>query len=454
MLLFFTLLLGVVTVHAARPQHASNFPVSAEDAAKYDCGPACWQILQETNAGDLAIFDMPFDYDFYETAKNFSVSKPGDLLKLKPIPADNLTVPIGTAVYKIQYMSLDLDNKTTVPATAFIAVPFVRGRDPFNVIAYAHGTTGMFRGCAPSTSSFFFDYDSWTPLIHAGYAVVATDYAGLGNNQTAHKYISSAAQANDVLYSVIAARKAFPLDLSKKWASIGHSQGGGASWKLSEHTKVQDDKAGYLGGVSIAPITYIYDAFIHGLEKLESLPEDEVQSFLIITLLPSLFFAVKAVFPDYTAPFLSETMKKRIKLGEVAQLCDNALSGLVGDLGLSQLLGSTHPSKDTDFKEFQKLNAPAQGAKTSKPLLVIQGEGDTIVFADITETAYNNSVSAGNMLQLSLYPALDHTAVVGASAPEWLAFLEGLFNGQTIKRSAIEKKVAFDIDNASKPPDV
>lgn len=82
---------------------------------------------------------------------------------------------------------------------------------------------------------------------------MATDYAGLGNGEIEHQYIASAANANDndVYWSVAAARKAFSNALTREWVSIGHSQGGGAVYKLSEDELVQDNSSGYLGGVSV-----------------------------------------------------------------------------------------------------------------------------------------------------------------------------------------------------------
>ena len=192
-----TLFAVVVSAHAST--QASNFAVSAKTAERYSCGHVCQTTLNKTNAADLEIFDTRFDFDFYATATNFSSSSsPGSLLKLKPLNGTALTVPAGVSVYKFQYTSQDI-NGTTVPATGFIAFPFVRHKaHPFKLVAFAHGTSGIFHGCAPSTSSFLYDYDSWTPLLLSGYAIVATDYAGLGNDMVKHRYIASATNANDV----------------------------------------------------------------------------------------------------------------------------------------------------------------------------------------------------------------------------------------------------------------
>lgn len=127
--LFFT----AATVYAGTLNQASNFPVSPEVAAQYGCGRACQRYLNQTNAMDLEDFDIPFDFDFYATANNFSGSKPGDVLKLFPVDPKLMQVPGGIATYKIQYTSVDLDN-SIVPATAFIAFPFVCQSDPFKLV--------------------------------------------------------------------------------------------------------------------------------------------------------------------------------------------------------------------------------------------------------------------------------------------------------------------------------
>jgi hypothetical protein len=128
-----------------------------------------------------------------------------------------------------------------------------RHKDPFKLVAFAHGTTGVFRGCAPSTASYLYDYNIWTPLLSVGYAVVATNYVGLRNGMSKHKYIASAANTIVVYWSIAAALKAFPNDLTRECASIGHSQSGGTMYKVSEHELVREDSGGYLGDVSVAP---------------------------------------------------------------------------------------------------------------------------------------------------------------------------------------------------------
>ncbi|KAI2895993.1 hypothetical protein CBS63078_8332 [Aspergillus niger] len=311
--------------------------------------------------------------------------------------------------------------------------------------------SGVFRGCAPSTSSDFYDYNTWIPLLFAGYAVVGTDYAGLGNNYTSHKYIAAKANAHDVYWSAIAAKKAFPHDLTVQWASIGHSQGGGASWKLLEQKEVQTEESGYLGGVAVAPNTHIFDAVIETLSMTEGFSGNLLQDYGSTSYIASLYFALRAVFHNYTAPFLSDLAKRRIELGERAQLCATALPAVLHDLNSSEIISSDPSAGLSTVKEFQDLNAPAQGDRTSRPLLVIVGGNDTTVYPSITERAYRRSCETGNLLRFSMYPELEHSAVFGASVPEWLEFIDGLFRGQELSKCSFGTMRPFDSPHARRP---
>ncbi|KAJ4044418.1 hypothetical protein NW756_004752 [Fusarium oxysporum] len=126
---------------------ASNFNISSEIAQSYVCNETCQQVLAIANAADLETLGTAFDFDFYATADNFSTSKPGDLLKLAAIDSSHLDVPAGMTSFRFQYTSRDLDE-SPVPSTGFIAFPFAKltqGRK-FSLVAYAHGTIGVFRG--------------------------------------------------------------------------------------------------------------------------------------------------------------------------------------------------------------------------------------------------------------------------------------------------------------------
>lgn len=416
--------ISVLLALGASARQNSNFNITPEYAASHDCGSKCQQILDLTNKADLDSVGHDFSFDFFATAANFSTAtQPGDVLKVEALNVSNLDVDSGTTVYRIQYASKDLDGET-VPATGFIAFPYTPhfaggsagNGTRYKLAAYAHGTIGLFEGCAPSNSPNLYDYNTWKAAVQRGYAVVATDYAGLGNNFTSHKYLTLPAQVHDVYYSVVAARKIFGEALTGEWVSFGHSQGGGTVWKLAESEYVRND-ARYLGTVALAPATYIIDML---MGKYSEVDFSGYLSFLPI--------AAERALPGYNASFLSDVMRKRIELATKAQLCIAGMLALPADLNKTQLVSPDGLAKDKDrLHEWQKMLSPAQGDRSPAPVLVVQGLNDTSVLPNTTVQAWDAACGFGNEVHLRLYPGQEHSPLMEAAAPEWLGWLDELF---------------------------
>lgn len=158
--------------------------------------------------------------DIYRAPSNSSNLPAGSLLKLEVYTNTSLyTLPPQTALSRILYQTRNF-NGTLVPASAFILWPYAPRTQPdctYQVVAWAHGTTGIFPECAPSHSkSLTYQFTAPYPLVLQGYVVVAPDYAGLGPSRTAggdpiiHQLYASQAAADDLFYAVEAARSAFP----------------------------------------------------------------------------------------------------------------------------------------------------------------------------------------------------------------------------------------------------
>lgn len=446
-----------------RPNDKSLDGIKLSD---YDCGDACKTFVQAGIDSDRSTIygEVPFDEDFYATSKKFSpkTSKPGDLLK-KQAYVNSTTdwlLPMGATLYRIQYVSVGQDNKV-VPATAFVVLPFAKRIDkkPFSVVAFAHGTIGTFYGCAPSTSFNLYDYQTWEQLYLSGYAVVGTDYAGLGNNYTSHHYLANTLEANDVYYSVIAAKKAFGKLLGTKWASTGHSQGGGAVWGLVESDLVtykapcnRETPLEFVGGVSISPATRIADfgKFFGAENATEAL----------CGYAPFIYEALEASKPGSAAGLLTPTMMKRIALGQKIGACFEAggllgadlceADGLAGVYNDVSALTKGSPALDA----FQKMYGSGLGKQAQAPMLVVQSTGDHTVPYNVTVTAAKTTCKAGGgyPVELSLYPVIDHSTTPGASSPEWLDWLRGRFEGKPHARHCeIRDYDAVDADAAFAP---
>ncbi|KAG7388742.1 hypothetical protein PHYBOEH_007756 [Phytophthora boehmeriae] len=471
----------LASAHSVAAKQASNFDVSAATAESYQCGPSCQEVLKTTNAADLQTVGADFDWDFYAVADNFSTAKPGDLLKLKPVNPTNLTTISGVSVYRIQYVSEDL-NGTYLPVSGYIALPFsLPDSGAFPLVAWAHGTIGAYHGCAISNGPNLFDYHSWSLLSESGYAIVGTDYAGLGTYGTDHKYCAFPAHAKDLYYSVTAARQAFGSVLSAEWMSVGHSQGGGAVWKLAEdvdtiaaaqcssrtqsqnqeqdtrQTECRSEADHYLGTVALAPATKIWDMVQLAAKQL--LSSSNVHSSSGASLLPMIDIAIKRVFPEYNSTILGDTLKARMGLADEAQLCASALLGLTLDLDVADMTSlSTSGMSASDVmlaEQFQNTTAPANGVAAHGPILVVQGVNDTAILAETTEQAYESACSDGSEVHLNLYPKQDHSGVLTAAAPDWLKWMSDRFAGKAAAgQCSKQTKQAFDYEFVRAVPEV
>ncbi|OAQ65491.1 prolyl aminopeptidase (secreted protein) [Pochonia chlamydosporia 170] len=452
-IVYFSALVATIIAPPVSAIQVANFPVTKDLAESYGCGEDCQKVLNKTLAIDISTVGRDFDVDFYSTAANFTHSKAGDLLKLTPLDPNSLDDRAGTTVYRMQYSSKDLDG-STVPATGFIAFPYTasfkqrggdtRHHDKYRVVAVAHGTIGTQYGCAPSNGPGLFDYDTWKPLLERGYAVVATDYAGLGNNYTSHKYLSFRAQASDLYYSVVAARQAFGGSLTKDWMSIGYSYGGGAAWKLAESQYVKNDE-NYLGTVAVGPVISL-DMVLDKNAKRDMLSH-----------LPLVAPAIKAAIPSYKENMLSDKMRKRMELANKAQVCALSVLGLSLDLALEDIYSKEGLEKDKPvLLQWVKDNSPAQGDKSPAPILLIQGLNDTTAPLEVTERAWRNTCASGSEVHLSLYSGMDHSPAASAGGPEFMSWIDDQFLKAKGGKSNCTRvtREPFDAKYVKAPPEV
>lgn len=133
---------------------------------------------------------------------------------------------------------------TPVAVSGTVVVP--KGSPPpggWPVVAYNHMTTGGGGPCGPSNIR---DADSErrrkhedarlvTRLLARGVAVVRSDYEGI-ETPGPHPYFISDSLARSTIMMVRAARALEP-DLSRTWATIGHSEGAAASIWAAHHAR-------------------------------------------------------------------------------------------------------------------------------------------------------------------------------------------------------------------------
>ena len=136
---------------------------------------------------------------FYDPAGP-APEKPGTMIRTEAQPAESSLAEAGQAM-RILYSSTNgLDGKTPVAVSGSLFLP--KGDAPaggWPLVAWAHGTVGVADVCAPSWNARS-ERDSkyLNHWLSQGYAVVASDYQGLGT-PGGHPYLATKPAAYSVL---------------------------------------------------------------------------------------------------------------------------------------------------------------------------------------------------------------------------------------------------------------
>lgn len=188
---------------------------------------------------------------FYKTVAAETPDKPGPLVRAEP--ATDLALPPGVTATRILYHTRTANN-ADVLASGVVLIPYgLPPKDGWPLLAWSHGTSGVATSCAPSlVKSLFYNWEGLYEYVTLGYAIVATDYAGLGTTGR-HAYLDMLSNATDVINSVPAAHSAVP-GLSQRWLVIGHSQGGLSSLGVGQLEGTINDP-NFLGTVALAGVS-------------------------------------------------------------------------------------------------------------------------------------------------------------------------------------------------------
>jgi dienelactone hydrolase len=307
-----------------------------------------------------------------------------------------------------------------------VSVP--KGKPPkggWPVISWAHGTTGVADICAPSrdgldptanTGETYInsDLNSW---LRAGYAVLRTDYQGLGTPGP-HPYLIGTAEGRSVVDIVQAARQ-LDQNISKRYLISGHSQGGQAALFAAGLANTWQPKLKLRGTVAFAPASHI----------LEQVPS------LSIFTAPSSLSALATMILNGAS-----TQSAAININQI--LSDEALpfypllqSQCLGRLGQADELGGIPPShllrSGADLSALNPVLAGMNPAvRTSAPILIPQGQADSTVFAFLTARLKDELAGLGDQVTYRTYPGIDHVGVVTAGEADALAFFQAQLPGR------------------------
>jgi pimeloyl-ACP methyl ester carboxylesterase len=315
----------------------------------------------------------------------------------------------------VLYRSEGVDGKS-VAVSGDVAIP--RGKAPnggWPVITWAHGTTGIADSCAPTRLATPAQPALLAQWLKRGYAVLRTDYQGLGTPATVHPYLNGDAEGRSVLDIVRAARK---LDkrIGAKVVIAGHSQGGHAAlWAASLAPKYTPELK-VRGTVAFAPASHLGEQF--ALAKNLNSPGGGT------TGLGSLIIrGADVADPALGIPGLL-TPQAAALYPQTLTDCLTALdqSSSWGGLAPSQIF---QPSADlTPLLAFLNKDVDPEDLSISTPVRVEQGTADTTVLPPFTDALVKSYQQHHVPVTYKTFPGIDHGHVVtgkpAADATKWI----------------------------------
>ncbi len=344
--------------------------------------------------------------DAFYDAPDAPPDEPGSLLRAEPFTRQ---IPDGATAWRILYTTT-LDEGEPAVASGLVVVPDGVGTDggaPPPVVAWAHGTTGFARGCAPSVldepfeSGAFFLLDD---VLARGWALVATDYAGLGTAGP-HPYLVGQGEARSVLDAVRAARALDDATLGEQTVVWGHSQGGHAALWTGAVAPAYAPDVPLAGVAALAPASDLTAMVSH----LENVPGGSVFASYVVA-------AYDAAYPDADA---IEAVRPgaRLVVHEMASRClsePGALVSVAEALSMDQPLWTTDP---TDGALGERLAENVPTGAVEAPLLVAQGASDPLVLPSTQDAYVGERCAAGQPVDYRTYEGRDHVGLVQADSP-------------------------------------
>jgi pimeloyl-ACP methyl ester carboxylesterase len=354
---------------------------------------------------------------FYTPPKHFP-AKHGSLIWQRK--AKGIT-PIANAKSNtlVLYSSKTINGDSTA-VSGIVSVP--KGKAPaggWPVITFAHGTTGTADVCAPTRSPATSLQAPYTTYIDpelqewtsAGYAVVRTDYEGLGTPGP-HGYLVGVDEGHAVLDIVAAARQLNP-DIGRKFLIAGHSQGGhaalfaaGLAAKWAKGLKLR-------GTVAYAPASHLADQ----AELLPALTS------------PSPLTALATLIVQGASTITNEIKIPQILSDQVLALYPQVDQTCLPQLGASDSLGGIPPSEllrdgaDTT-KLLSVLGEQNPAVKTKAPILIAQGTADTTVFPFYTDQLNQELVDLGDNVDYQKFSGVTHGEIPAAAEDDAMAFFQ------------------------------
>lgn len=359
---------------------------------------------------------------FYDPPPGAVAGKPGTLIWARPF-SGAMALPSAGRNLLLLYVSRAPGGRP-VAVSGTLAVP--PGPPPaggWPIVDWTHGTMGLTPDCAPSLvpktpPNSYVDGVAHLldALLREGYAVVATDYQGLGTKGP-HPYLEGAPNAGNALDLLPAAARAEP-SLGRRFLIIGHSQGGQAALFAGGLAAVRAPGFRLVGDMALAPVSQVGQR----LEAFLPLARPEPLALYVVA-------ALQAYARDDRQLDLSRVLSSaaRTHLPELQAAC--RFSPGTGFWAETAPRDIFVPGFDvSSLRQVLERQEPGRLA-IKVPTLIVAGGSDGAVPPPTAAELSAQLCARGAPVAFKVGAWQDHMGVVTQNVPELVAWVKARFKG-------------------------
>ena len=292
-------------------------------------------------------------------------------------------------------------------------------KDGWPVVVWSHGTTGLAPACAPSRDTDKGPEHDYIATIRtlldgfvkSGYAIVATDYEGLGVPGD-HPFLQGVPTGRDAL-DMLRAGRAAGAPLGKRYVVMGHSQGGQVDLFAASLGPSYVPEFALLGNVAFAPGSHIMDR----LKLVMTSAKNELS-------LPYVLYTLQSYARSNSAINLKRILTPTA-LSHLPDLMQGCMTHALTTGYWSTAIARDQFVRRPDLRAFKAMarrNEPGL-LRIKTPTMIVQGKDDVTVMPDATDDAARQLCARGNLLDYVPVAGADHDGSMskGAAAQAWVA---------------------------------
>jgi len=353
--------------------------------------------------------------DFYALPDPLPSDVPGTLIRAEDIEP----FAEGTKAWRVLYVSEAVDG-TAIAVSGMVAAP--AGPAPeggYDVVTWSHGTKGVSDPCAPSKgyrSGFHDFYDIAPELVAAGYVGVSTDNEGLGTPGT-HPYLVGPSEGRGALDIIKAAQQIEGAGVGSSVVIWGRSQGGHGALFAGEIAPTWAPELEVLGVISAAPASDFPTVIASGMRL--SGPRGFIWQLTIGFEASYAELSIDDIYTPEALDTIQQLLEEEACGGEFSEAAADVV-----DAGFA-----TSPLDIPEWVTRLDENSPGNVA-TEDPILLIQGQADTVVPILLTNKLNGTLCDIGNQVDYRVFEGYSHNDSTQKNMPLMLEWTAARFAGE------------------------